>query len=60
MHDAEGDDVESGSLTCFVGKCIDLTEIPQYMREYDRGHDAEIWQIKYEKRKPYLSSAYLD
>ncbi|PSS07441.1 Methyltransferase-like protein [Actinidia chinensis var. chinensis] len=60
LRDGEGDGVESGSLTCFVGKCIDLTEIPQYMREYDRGNDVEIWQIKYEKRKPYLSSAYLD
>ncbi|GFZ04153.1 putative methyltransferase family protein [Actinidia rufa] len=60
LRDGEGDGVESGSLTCFVGKCIDLTEIPLYMREYDRGNDVEIWQIKYEKRKPHLSSAYLD
>lgn len=34
---------------CFVGKCLDLAQIPQYMREYDRGNDVEIWQIKYEK-----------
>lgn len=48
----ECNDIKSKSLPCFVGKRIDLTEIPQYMREYDRGNDVEIWQIKYEKQKP--------
>ncbi|KAK9281487.1 hypothetical protein L1049_004390 [Liquidambar formosana] len=38
-------------LPCFMGKCIDLTQIPQYVREYERGNDVEIWQIKYQKRK---------
>lgn len=52
MYDAECNDKKSKSLPCFVGKRVDLTEIPQYMREYDRGNDVEIWQIKYEKQKP--------
>ncbi|KAF5189571.1 Methyltransferase-like protein [Thalictrum thalictroides] len=37
----------NGSLPCFVGKGIDLTDIPQYVREYDRESNIEIWQIKY-------------
>ncbi|XP_010249761.1 PREDICTED: methyltransferase-like protein 22 isoform X3 [Nelumbo nucifera] len=39
--------LEDARLPCFVGKCIDLVEIPQYVREYDRGNDVELWQIKY-------------
>lgn len=31
----------------FTGKCIDLSEIPQYVREYERGNDVELWEIKY-------------
>lgn len=31
----------------FVGKCIDLTQIPQYMVSYDRGNEVELWEIKY-------------
>ncbi|KMT00797.1 hypothetical protein BVRB_9g220740 isoform C [Beta vulgaris subsp. vulgaris] len=30
----------------FTGKCIDLSEIPQYVREYERGNDVELWEIK--------------
>ncbi|XP_062229361.1 uncharacterized protein LOC133927087 isoform X2 [Phragmites australis] len=31
----------------FVGKQIDLAEIPQYIREYERGKDLELWRIMY-------------
>ncbi|XP_031482107.1 protein-lysine N-methyltransferase EFM6 isoform X2 [Nymphaea colorata] len=31
----------------FVGKRIDIKQIPQYVREYERGNDLEIWQIRY-------------
>lgn len=41
-------DSKSGLLPCFVGKCLDVTQIPQYVRGYDRGTDIEIWEIKYE------------
>ncbi|KAL3631872.1 hypothetical protein CASFOL_024856 [Castilleja foliolosa] len=36
----------------FVGKLINLEEIPQFVQEYDRGDDVEIWQITYVKTKP--------
>ncbi|KAL6137642.1 hypothetical protein ACLB2K_062932 [Fragaria x ananassa] len=35
-----------GTEPCFVGKRIDITEIPQYVKEYERGSDVEIWEIK--------------
>ncbi|XP_023644149.1 methyltransferase-like protein 22 [Capsella rubella] len=31
----------------FVGKRIDVTHIPQYIKDYDRGEDVEVWEIKY-------------
>ncbi|CAN6220677.1 unnamed protein product [Urochloa humidicola] len=31
----------------FVGKQLDVAEIPQYVREYERGKDLEIWEIMY-------------
>ncbi|KAL2924563.1 Methyltransferase-like protein 22, partial [Bienertia sinuspersici] len=31
----------------FTGKRIDLSEIPQYVTEYERGKDVELWEIKY-------------
>lgn len=43
---AECEEVESCSTARFMGKCIDITQIPQYIKEYDRGSDVEIWQIK--------------
>ncbi|CAL9010155.1 unnamed protein product [Prunus brigantina] len=49
--DADSEALECGSMPCFVGKCIDITQIPQYVREYDRGTDVELWQIKYNKTK---------
>ncbi|KAL2462690.1 putative methyltransferase family protein [Forsythia ovata] len=52
LKDDEEDDIENECSPSFVGKRINLTEIPQYVVEYDRGKDVEIWQIKYEKRKP--------
>lgn len=44
MYYAE-DDSKNKSSPSFVGKRINLTEIPQYVVEYDRGNDVEIWQI---------------
>ncbi|XP_052159754.1 uncharacterized protein LOC127777234 isoform X1 [Oryza glaberrima] len=44
---------ESGALddnSCrpdFVGEQMDLAEVPQYIREYDRGKDLEMWKIMY-------------
>lgn len=31
----------------FVGKRIDVTQIPHYLKDYDRGEDVELWEIKY-------------
>ncbi|GAA0140618.1 methyltransferase [Lithospermum erythrorhizon] len=35
----------------FSGKRIGLAEIPQYVKEYERGEDVELWEIVY-KPKP--------
>ncbi|KAK8336105.1 hypothetical protein V6Z11_A09G099800 [Gossypium hirsutum] len=43
--------LELGSLPCFMGKCIDVAEIPQYVGGYDRGDDVELWEIRYSKGK---------
>ncbi|BAT91595.1 hypothetical protein VIGAN_07020300 [Vigna angularis var. angularis] len=48
---------ESVSTSNFVGKRIDISQIPQYIGEYDRGSDVEIWQIKYLKSKHEASVA---
>lgn len=37
------------SLPGFVGKCVDLTQVPQYVLHYDRGNDVEIWKIRYNR-----------
>ncbi|XP_008795876.1 methyltransferase-like protein 22 isoform X2 [Phoenix dactylifera] len=34
-------------LPRFVGELINLGQIPQYIREYERGKDLEIWKITY-------------
>nr|GMC49943.1 methyltransferase-like protein 22 isoform X1 [Ipomoea batatas] len=48
VDDAEHNELDSSSSSpCFLGKQIKLTEIPKYVREYDRGNDVEIWEIKY-------------
>ncbi|CAH9075761.1 unnamed protein product [Cuscuta europaea] len=39
--------VSSPYSRCFLGKQINLKEIPKYVREYDRGDNVEIWVIKY-------------
>lgn len=31
----------------FVGMQMDISQIPQYVKEYERTHDVEIWCIKY-------------
>ncbi|KAG7590888.1 Lysine methyltransferase [Arabidopsis thaliana x Arabidopsis arenosa] len=31
----------------FVGKRVDVTQIPQYLKGYDRGEDVELWEIRY-------------
>lgn len=49
--DAECEDFGKRSVPCFVGKRIDIAQIPQYVKEYDRGNDVELWQINYERRK---------
>ncbi|XP_044495436.1 methyltransferase-like protein 22 isoform X3 [Mangifera indica] len=49
-EEGESKSPECGSTPCFVGKHIDLKEIPQYVKEYDRGSDVELWQIKYNKK----------
>ncbi|XP_042491807.1 methyltransferase-like protein 22 isoform X2 [Macadamia integrifolia] len=51
VDNAECMELEDGLLPCFVGKRIDLAQIPQYVREYERGKDVEIWQIKYVSSK---------
>ncbi|XP_045805945.1 methyltransferase-like protein 22 [Trifolium pratense] len=37
----------AASMPKFAGKQIDISQIPQYVKEYERTHDVEIWQIKY-------------
>ncbi|KAK4428081.1 Methyltransferase-like protein 22 [Sesamum alatum] len=50
--DEEEDDLETERSCSFIGRLINLEEIPQYVQEYDRGNDVEIWQIRYAKPKP--------
>ncbi|XP_050884341.1 uncharacterized protein LOC127087498 isoform X2 [Lathyrus oleraceus] len=38
---------ESASKPNFAGKRMDISRIPQYVKEYERTHDVEIWHIKY-------------
>lgn len=52
MNDAEYEELGYGTSPCFVGKRVDLSLIPQYVREYDRGNDVELWHIKFAGRKP--------
>ncbi|KAK9066086.1 hypothetical protein SSX86_015488 [Deinandra increscens subsp. villosa] len=46
-YETENKEVENGSLRAFVGTRIDLTTIPQYAVNYNRGHDLELWKIRY-------------
>lgn len=51
LMDGEAVDAETDGITGgFVGKPIDLSEIPQYVREYVRGDDVELWEIRYVTR----------
>ncbi|XP_057454715.1 uncharacterized protein LOC130746182 isoform X2 [Lotus japonicus] len=45
--EGEIESLEPASMPNFVGKRVDISQIPQYVREYERGHDVEIWEIKY-------------
>ncbi|CAN6459658.1 unnamed protein product [Victoria cruziana] len=49
LKDEESTEGSAAELksTYFIGKRIDNTQIPQYVREYERGNDLEIWQISY-------------
>ncbi|XP_022010219.1 methyltransferase-like protein 22 isoform X3 [Helianthus annuus] len=49
IDDAENNELQNGSASAFVGTRIDLTEIPHYAVNYNRGHDLELWKIKYMK-----------
>ncbi|KAI3670489.1 hypothetical protein L1987_87824 [Smallanthus sonchifolius] len=53
-YHAENSELPNGSLCAFVGTRIDLTSIPQYAFNYNRGCDLELWKIKYvrEEEKP--------
>ncbi|CAJ1955212.1 unnamed protein product [Sphenostylis stenocarpa] len=53
----ESENLESGSMSNFVGKRMDVSQIPQYVGEYARGRDVEIWQITYFKSKHEASVA---
>ncbi|XP_047332489.1 methyltransferase-like protein 22 [Impatiens glandulifera] len=51
-NSAESVDLDSANNNnSLVGKLIELTHIPQYVREYDRGNDTELWEIKYVDNK---------
>lgn len=51
IDDAEEDGVETGFPRRFVGRLVNLEEIRQYVQEYERGNDVELWQIRYVKPK---------
>ncbi|KAK8916325.1 hypothetical protein KSP39_PZI022348 [Platanthera zijinensis] len=39
--------IDDVSLPCFVGEQIDIFNIPQYIREYERSKELELWRIRY-------------
>ncbi|XP_042062290.1 methyltransferase-like protein 22 isoform X2 [Salvia splendens] len=47
VEEEEGDALETEFPQRFVGRPINLEEIPQYVHEYERGNDVEIWKIRY-------------
>lgn len=47
MNDVGSNVLDTKEALGFVGRRIDLTQIPQYVVSYDRGNDVEIWEIKY-------------
>ncbi|GAB2228114.1 hypothetical protein Droror1_Dr00009944 [Drosera rotundifolia] len=51
LRDDESEAAEdSASSPRFVGRRLDLASIPQYVLEYDRETEVELWEIKYVKR----------
>ncbi|XP_021298673.1 methyltransferase-like protein 22 [Herrania umbratica] len=48
-EDDECEGLENRSLPCFMGRRINVAEIPQYVGEYERGKDVELWQVRYNK-----------
>lgn len=51
IEEEECDDLKHDLLPRFIGRRINVAEIPQYVRHYDRGNDVELWQIRYNKQK---------
>ncbi|KAL8153363.1 hypothetical protein V2J09_011123 [Rumex salicifolius] len=51
LRNEESEGIEDYPLPKFVGKRINVSTIPQYMRGYDRGYDVELWMITYDNRK---------
>lgn len=51
IEEEECGDHEHDLQSRFVGRRINVAEIPQYVRQYDRGSDIELWQIKYNKQE---------
>ncbi|OMO54121.1 Nicotinamide N-methyltransferase-like protein [Corchorus capsularis] len=49
--DDECEGLEHRPVPYFSGRRINIREIPQYVGEYDRGEDVELWQIRYIKGK---------
>ncbi|WCJ40735.1 Methyltransferase-like protein 22 [Euphorbia peplus] len=43
----ECEDLKLGCSPSFMGKQLDLSLIPEYVRGYERGRDVELWQISY-------------
>lgn len=54
LRKEESKGIEDEPLPKFVGKRINLSTIPQYMRGYERGNDVELWRITYDKRKTQM------
>ncbi|ONK70353.1 uncharacterized protein A4U43_C05F32850 [Asparagus officinalis] len=44
--------LDDNLLPCFKGERLDISHIPQYIREYERGKDVELWKITYFSNKP--------
>lgn len=49
IDEGEYRELQNGTLCSFVGTQIDLTNIPQYSKNYDRGQDVELWEIRLAK-----------
>ncbi|KAI3512619.1 hypothetical protein L1887_19936 [Cichorium endivia] len=49
IDEGEYRELQNGTLCSFVGTQIDLTNIPQYAKNYDRGQDVELWEIRLAK-----------